>query len=587
MLISRLLLFSLIFVLTLESSFAQNIEEANKEKQRQRTVLLEQVLADVPNLKLPENRAFIYARTGNLMWQTDAKRARELFQNAVSELINAQTIAENDKKTNQNNYDLLNSQGLRPNILNMIAAQNAEFALESLYKTRPAKIIKAMSAYQQNGAKINKSNNPSDAQIIQAEINLEQNLLARAAEQSPERAAELLEKSIEKGITPETISLLKKLHAKSPAKAQQMLGDITAKLLKFNYAADNRYDSSNLQNFSVALTFLNEFIREKSEGENALNYDSSQLQSLGEIIISTVLKSDSPNYRYSISQLISIAQKLFPNRVESLKQKQNALAKYQYGDISSVFDKETLQLMQNDASPEILISTAKKLSFFAGNQLYQRAANKYAEQGNFDLAEKTLSENLSDEELENAVNNLSMQRAYKEINSGNFNEALNLINQLPENLRINLLVSAANSVYEKDPQNNKSFAGSILEQAYSLINSKPENSNEMSYLTQIIAAYTKIEPAQAFRLLEPLVFQINELSEAAVLVSGFTGNGQIWQGEITLYNSNPFGIYLGEVDTPLRNLLKIDFDRTLQIIEHFQRRETRISLKLLLAESIN
>ena len=108
----------------------------------------------------------------------------------------------------------------------------------------------------------------------------------------------------------------------------------------------------------------------------------------------------------------------------------------------------------------------------------------------FELAEKTLNENLSDEELENALNGLTTQRTYKEINAGNFNEALNLINQLPENLRINLLIFTANSLYGKDPQNNKSLAVSVLEQAHSLINNKPENSNEMSSLTQIIAAYS-------------------------------------------------------------------------------------------------
>ena len=585
MLISRLLI-TFLLVFTFGNSFAQS-GDANKEKQRQKTVLLEQVIADVPNLKLPENRAFIYAKTGNLMWQIDAKRARELFQSAVTELINAQTLAENDKKNIQNNNDLLNSQGFRPNILNIIASQNAEFALESLYKSRPAKVIKAMSAYQPNGAKNGKTRNQSDAQIAQIEINLEQSLLARAAEQSPERAAELLEKSLEKGITTETIGLLKKLHTKSPEKAQQMLSSITAKLLKLNYNFDNPYDNSTYQNLSIALTFLNEFIREKSAEENTLSYDSGQLQSLGDILISTVLKTDRPNYRYSISQLLPIAQKLFPNRVESLKQKQNSLSKYQYGGISSVFDEETVQLVQSDASPENLIIAAKKLPFSASNQLYQRAANKYAEQGNFDLAQKTLSANLSDEELENALNSLTIQRTYKEISAGNFNEAIDLINQLPENQRINLLISIANSVYGKDPQNNKSFAVLILEQAHSLINDKPENSDEMSYLTQIIAAYTHIEPSQAFRLLDPLVLQINELSEAAILVSGFTGNGQIRHGEITLYNSNPFGIYLGEMDTPLRNLIKIDFDRTLQLTERLQRRETRISLKIILAESLN
>jgi hypothetical protein len=46
---------------------AQNVDEAAKEKLRQETVLLERILADAKNLRLPENRAFIYAKVGNAL----------------------------------------------------------------------------------------------------------------------------------------------------------------------------------------------------------------------------------------------------------------------------------------------------------------------------------------------------------------------------------------------------------------------------------------------------------------------------------------------------------------------------------------
>src|SRR5437899_5446346 len=91
--------FRFLIVLLLPSLlFAQNTDDAAKEKQRRRGVLIEQILADLPNLKLSENRAIVYAKVGNLTWDSDQKQALVLFQNAIGELINAQTLAESDKK---------------------------------------------------------------------------------------------------------------------------------------------------------------------------------------------------------------------------------------------------------------------------------------------------------------------------------------------------------------------------------------------------------------------------------------------------------------------------------------------------------
>lgn len=54
-----------------------------------------------------------------------------------------------------------------------------------------------------------------------------------------------------------------------------------------------------------------------------------------------------------------------------------------------------------------------------------------------------------------------------------------------------------------------------------------------------------------------------------------------------MMHGNSMGIYLGEVDAPLRALAKADFEHTMQIISRFSRRESRIDLKLKLAQTGN
>ncbi len=91
------LLCLLIFVFS-PPAIAQETDENKKEKQERQNLLIEQILADVQNLKLAENRAFVYAKIGGIVWKNDEKHARTLFQDSINELINAQILAESDKK---------------------------------------------------------------------------------------------------------------------------------------------------------------------------------------------------------------------------------------------------------------------------------------------------------------------------------------------------------------------------------------------------------------------------------------------------------------------------------------------------------
>src|SRR5687767_3880745 len=106
--ISRLA--ALLLVLVPFYALGQSEEDAAKERQRRIDVLVENALADVPNLRLPENRAIVLVKAGNLVWKNDTERARSLFQSAITELINAQNAAEAEKKGPYTNSELLMGQ---------------------------------------------------------------------------------------------------------------------------------------------------------------------------------------------------------------------------------------------------------------------------------------------------------------------------------------------------------------------------------------------------------------------------------------------------------------------------------------------
>jgi thioredoxin-like negative regulator of GroEL len=555
------------------------IDEAAKEKQRRKTMVIERILSDVPNLKLNENRALVYAKVGNLIWQFDAKQARALFQNAVGELLNAQTLAEADRKNIGYQNDLLTGQTTRPQILNAVASRDAELALEYLYKTRPAKISQVMSASSGKKSKI--SNQHSNyGYLIQNEINLEQSFMRLAADQNPERAIKLLKESLKKGLSNETLNLLKKLCEKDAASADQLAREIVGKIIQSGFDAENQ---ANYQNTNIATSFLTEFIREKSPTEKFIKFENSQMQNLADRLIAYFFQQNARYGNYSAYSILPIAEKLAPASVAKIKQagKNNSRRGLNFYD-----DPEINKLLNDaDTTTEELLSKAENFPVESRRRIYQTAANKLVQNGDVSRAAEILNDNFSDDALEDALRNLNGQYSYHLISAGKFEQAERVIDEMPENTRLNSLVNLANAIYQKNPADNKSYAAAVLGKARALISEQPEDNGEMSGLMQIISTYSAIEPVEAFRLYESLIPQMNELSDAAVKINGFNRSSNVKQGEFVISSSGNSLNFLGADFSVLGKLAANDFDRTLNLINGFTRRETVISLQLQLLEN--
>jgi len=557
--------------------FAQNTDEA-KIKQQRRTMLIEQTLADLQNLKLEENRAIVYVKIGNLTWDTDQKRARALFQNAISELINAQMVAESNPKTLAYQSDLLTGISTRPLILNAIASRDAELALDLLVRTRPAAITKALSMASAKSTKINNAGNYS--YLAQNEINLEQTFSRLAADQNPEHAAKIIKDSLSKTVSNETMALLKKLAEKDPESANEFASQVAEKLIQSKFSKDNQADYQILQ---ASIGFLNEFVAAKSPSDHALKLDDGQMRQLFDKLVSYFLGDGSREAYYLTYSIIPIAEKLSPSSVEGLKRVAKTSPR---GDMGFEYDPDLQKLLSSESTPEQLLAEARKYPLNSQRQIYQTAANKLAAQGDMDRGAEILKENFADDALEEALRNLSWQYSNNLSNAGKFAEAEQIIDQMPEGNQVNALVNLANTIYQRDPAKNKTYALAVIGKARALTDEKPETTNEMSNLMQVIGAYANIEPTEGFRIYEALVPQMNELTDAGAVINGFQGGSNIREREYVLNQGNYFGFY-GADYSMLQTFARSDFDRTIKLLDSFSRREVRISLKLQLAESLN
>nr|MBA3335187.1 hypothetical protein [Acidobacteriota bacterium] len=286
---------------------AQSTDEATKEKLRQETALVEQILAGAKNLRLPENRAFVYAKVGNILWHTDEKRARALFQNSITDLITAQTEAEAQKGKKEYLNNLIYGQSPRLVILQTIAARDAEYALDAMLKTRPVKIAQAI-------LNLADDNQSQSRYFARNEVQSEQRLIAMAVDQNPQRAAKLLRESLKKDVSPDTVNLLRKIHQKDSQTANELIELVAQKLLNINFG-DNNQDSSFLQ------YFLGEFGQAKTEETPALKLSDRFLRDLADKTAKFILRPNATSF-YGNPSALKVIERFFPANFAQIKQKQ-------------------------------------------------------------------------------------------------------------------------------------------------------------------------------------------------------------------------------------------------------------------------
>ena len=551
---------------------AQSEDDAVNARKARLNAILEESLGDVQNLKLPENRAFFYSRIGNIIWPQDQKRARSLFLYAATELVNAQNFAESKRSLNPYN-ELLTGGNTRQQILNTIASRDAELALELLTRTCPAALQRALDNDPDKNKKIS-NYHQNNAHLAQNENYMEQNFYRMAAEQSPERAVKILKESLSKGLSNETFNQLNRLAEKDPAAAAEMASQVVEKLLRSGYVASEQPLYANIQ---LTQSILNHQMSRQNGIDIKLKFDNTQIRDLAAKFVSAYL-TDKQVAPYLGSSILPIAEKLLPSSVEQIKK---ATSRMNPQNGNSDYDAAYQKLMENDTPVEQMLAAANKFPINNRRQIYQTASNKLMGQGDWRSAREVLSENFEDDDY--MITNFDSQLVYNLTNQGKFAEAERVIDGLPVENRIGHLVNLSTAMLARDPKENRVQALALLEKARQLTSEKPENTNEMNMLMQVIGGYVQLNPAEAIRLYEGVVPKIVELTDASAVLNGFQVNSNVRDGEFLIVHGDPFNNFGGNLSM-IGAFSRFDFDRTMKLVDSFNRPEMRISLRLQLLD---
>ena len=578
---------SLLFAQTSPTESKTEKENEQKKMEEQVLKMLDQAVGDAATLRLPQNRAMVYAIAGDLYWKFDEKHARELFRSSANDIMAANVEAERDKKANDDPYaNIFDFNDIRSQILPMIAKHDADLALEMLAQTRPAKLAEELvkatqpNTKQDDGGYLNF--NPEQYRVRQ-EIALEQSFAVLAAEQNPDKAIKLIKDSLAKGISWNVLPLLQKLNKKDEKKAAQLADDVISKIVDTDLTK-KKDDLDAAIRFLLYATNPN---APKETKEKPFKFTDSQLKDLAGKIADTFLKpSNSLEMIVGMSRAMPSLEKLAPEKSAMLKQKQTEAMKNMPPEVKRFQQQE--KIWNQNSTPEDILAELPKLNEYEKISAYQSINNKLG-QMNDEARAKKIIEQIPDEKARaDASEQFESGKISRLAKEGKLDEAKKLIGNLgKKKTQIQKLVALAMEFQKKATEKDHETAVNLMKDAKALANEYPEDEDELNDLMEIVRGYATVDSNEAFRIFDPIVDQINDFVQASAILSKYNKRDQNFKKTELLMkvNGNTYnGLMLFRYISQIQLLGKADLNRMITLSDKFQRNDARIIVKLFVAQ---
>ena len=114
---------------------AASATEDAKAVEKQALELLDTIAQGIPSLRNSGNRVYLMSAVADLLWTTDEKRARALFEIVKQEMVAAAADFDPSDQQSYNALEIL--QQRRRECLDRMARRDPEMALSFLRATRP------------------------------------------------------------------------------------------------------------------------------------------------------------------------------------------------------------------------------------------------------------------------------------------------------------------------------------------------------------------------------------------------------------------------------------------------------------------
>ena len=517
--------------------------------------LVESLSEQVDNLHSPSNRMRAQCVVADLLWARDEKRARSLFSAAVTQLANR--ISEIDYGDPEVYQELNRVTQSRQELIMRIAAHDSELAISALRQTRlPADNVGQLRGYD-----------------FQNEANLEMNVAGLIVNKDPAAALKLARSSLARGVSWNVINFLPQLYQKDQKAGQDLFQDLVTRI-------KSEKMSRNTDLANNAWNLLNTFQPPQADEDTYRDLLSSVVGYLLSANRQTQTgMSMAQNFYNQLDRIAPLVEKYLPSRTAELREWSQAVDRTLDPQVRMY--QELNKLSQNASVDELLAAASKYPPEFR-NLLYQNAAWKAVSSGDSARA-KEIAEMIADPvQRRQTIDQLENQTARATEGNNKIIEARRLVDKTKNlNQKVEIILQTAGAIAA---EGDKKAALEMLTEAKNILASWPQSAAQLQGRVRLAQAYLKLDPEQAFAVLQPLIMKINELVAAAAVLDGIDFQ-YLKDGEWVMPGVNNLGNVINSVDMTLSSLGQTDFDRARTLADQIERPEMRVLLEIDLAQS--
>ena len=563
-----------------DSKTQQELNKAEQELNKKAESLLTEVTQHARELRNKDNQVLVRIAVADLLWKTHEATARVLFKEAFDTLRQPLTSAD-ESQSEENESDGSVSQ-LRERLLQSLSRHDPMMARDLLRKDRPAVSSDATKP------------NPAPADDRSSDTRLELSFAIEMVNQNPKDAVRIAREALSEGYPYELISLLPKLAEKEPRLAQELALEIINKLRKEDL-------STNYQALSMATSLAREAISSVPAGQGEeqtekrtpfLDPQTSRefIQFLTEAALKKTAGQPGGPLLMSLQSLMEDLEQFAPAQAALLKERYSEMEKASNAgeDPYSRF-----QQLAETNDTKAMLEYAETAPREVRDSLYSQAASMAWQQGDKTKANEIINNKISNP-LERSRLSISFQdRTITDlIEKEDFPQARLLIAQIRSGEhRVQQLIELAAALTEKG---SKQTALEVLQEAQGLMGSKARSGHELEAQLRIAGALSQFDADRSFAMIGSAIDQINELIAASALIANFGSSGAMISSGAMMKDDEfvvdssftiPFG-FSSLSSSDIRTLAQVDFNRTREMFDKFQRPEIRIAAYLLMSGSI-
>jgi hypothetical protein len=598
------------------SPSAEELEKAKAEREKNAYRLLDQVIDEAQSLRLVENRVRIQVTAADMLWDQNQGRARSLFATAAEGIAEAgrtsATNTNNNRRVGPNGENIgpiapqnMRVYQMRQELVLTAARHDAALAYQLLASTKPPATTQPVTA-----------DGRGPRPQINAEDNLEQVLLGRIATLDPKLAAQNAEQMMDKGQFPTTLpQVINQLYKQDPEAADKLADKAVKKIQAANIL-------TKPETGALVQGLLRSGPRpaSSSKNETASVTNSPWPAVLGQstyvdllsTVVDAALKATPPtinnqrgggpgtgrggaigaqpltdaqieqnNARRLLGGLVStlpMVDQYLPAKAALVRQKLSEMGLSN----SAANIAQTFTGLQPNPTADSLLQAAATAPQQIQSRLYQQAAYKALEEGDTDRARQIANDHLSNNVRDTVMQRIDFRELAKKAEGARLDEIRLSVSRLQtDNEKLDLLIQIAGDTQKSNPK----LALQVLEDARQIVNRRATSYQHFEQQLKVAHAFATVDPARSFEMMEPGISQLNELLQAASVLSGFEIS-MFRDGEMSLQGGNGLTGTVNRYGAELAVLARTDFERSETLAGRFQFTEPRIMARLAIVQGL-